>query len=102
MMWDCLCWTGVNPIHENTGSSMYMNDPGTKEVDWLHPFALAAKTASADSTTYREILSLSEDERDKWFTAMEAELKALVEKETFDIIEPSRVPLFPGDSAPHH
>jgi hypothetical protein len=52
-------------------------DPGTNKVDWLHLYALAAKAASAESPTYREILSLSEDERDKWFVAMEAELKAL-------------------------
>jgi hypothetical protein len=62
----------------------------------MHTFALAAKATSVDSPAYRKILTIGEDEGDKWFIAMEAELTALLEKETFTFIDRSTVPTIPG------
>jgi hypothetical protein len=87
---------GVFNVYDDLGT-----DPATEEIDWLHPFALAAKATSVDSPTYRDIMSMSEDEREQWFIAMEAELSALLENNTFKVIDRSAVPNLPGQDLQH-
>jgi hypothetical protein len=88
---------GIFHVYDDLGT-----DPDTDETDWMHPFALAAKATSVDSPTYREILTMGEEEREKWFIAMEAELTALLEKETFTVIDRSSVPLISGSDRQQH
>ena len=40
-----------------------------------------------DSPTFREVLRLSEDERDKWFDSMDKELAGLNEKDCFHVVD---------------
>ena len=43
----------------------------------FHPFALAAKVESEDYPTFKEILRMDPEERDKWFAAMDEEMQTL-------------------------
>jgi hypothetical protein len=67
-------------------------DPFTNEVDWIHPFTLAAKAPSADTPTLREILQLPPDEIKLWYDSMDIELQALRDKKTMTEINRSDVP----------
>ena len=40
-----------------------------------------------DSPTFREVLCLSEDERDKWFNSMDKELTGLNEIDCFHVVD---------------
>ena len=74
---------GLNLLHVN---------PYTNEVDWIHPFTLAAKASSADSPTLREIQQLSSVEIEQWYKAMDIELQALRDKKTMIEINRCDVP----------
>jgi hypothetical protein len=61
-------------------------------LDWVHPFLLGAKAASEDAPSFRDILGMEAQTKDNWFDAMEAEITALIEKETFKVIDITQVP----------
>ena len=67
-------------------------DPFTNEVDWIHPFTLAAKASSADTPNFREIQQLSPEEIERWYDAMDIELQALRDKNTMIEINRCDVP----------
>lgn len=67
-------------------------DPYTDEVEWIHPFTLGAKATSADTPTLREIQKLGPKEIDLWYEAMDIELQALRDKNTFTEIYRADVP----------
>ena len=67
-------------------------DPHDNEVEWYHPFTLAAKASSADTPTLRDIQKLSPEEIDLWYDAMDLELEALRNKDTMIEIKRSDVP----------
>ena len=67
-------------------------DPYTNEVEWYHPFTLAAKASSADSPTLRKIQRMSPQEIDEWYTAMDTELGALQQKDDMKEIKRRDVP----------
>ena len=62
------------------------------EVEWFHPFMLAAKASSADTPTLLEIQCLSPREIDLWYEAMDVELEALRNKNNFSEVARSDVP----------
>ena len=77
-------------------------DPETCELldgDAIHPFALASKMHNEDFPTFREILRLPEEEKQKWMESMDEELKALYKFKMFEFVDlPVRPPA--GDPAP--
>ena len=80
---DYACFNAVNELHV---------DPYTEEIEWFHPFTLAAKASSADTPTLREIQKLGPKEIDLWYDAMDIELEALRNKNTFTEIFRHDVP----------
>jgi hypothetical protein len=72
--------------------SSLLTDPISHEVEWLHPFSLAAKTTSEDTPTLRNIHRMSPAEQCDWFDSMDKEFIALQNKDTFTIIDRSAVP----------
>jgi hypothetical protein len=67
-------------------------DPHDNEIEWFHPFTLAAKASSADTPTLRDIQKLPPQEIDLWYDAMDLELEALRSKDTMIEIKRSDVP----------
>ena len=67
-------------------------DPHDNEIEWYHPFTLAAKASSADTPTLRDIQKLTPQEIDLWYDAMDVELEALRETDTMIEIKRSDVP----------
>ncbi len=84
------------PFTEDFASYHSLNllhiDPYTKEVDCFHPFTLGAKASSEDTPTLRDIQRMSPAEVDLWYDAMDIELEALRNKDTFLEINRSDVP----------
>ena len=84
------------PFSENYSSYHAINelhiDPYTDEIEWFHPFTLAAKASSADTPTLREIQRLNPQEIDQWYEAMDIELEALRNKSTMSEIFRRDVP----------
>jgi len=69
---------------------MYTN-PYSNEVDEWHPFALKVQAESEDHPTLKKILNMSSEEQKKWFAAMDKEINALFNKETFKEIPRSQM-----------
>ena len=67
-------------------------DPHDNEIEWYHPFTLAAKATSADTPTLRDIQKMSPQEIESWYDAMDVELEALRDKNTMIEIKRSDVP----------
>ena len=84
------------PFIESYASYHMLNllhvDPYTDEVEWFHPFTLGAKASSEDTPTLRDIQRLSPAEIDLWYDAMDIELEALRNKDTFTEIHRTSVP----------
>jgi hypothetical protein len=57
----------------------------------IHPFALASKLHNEDFPSYKDILRMSPEERNKWMDSMDEELQALYEFGTFEFIPRSEV-----------
>ena len=74
--------------------SMFM-DSKTKELldpdAAIHPFSLSAKLESEDYPSFKEIIRMPADERQKWFDSMDEELKALFESGACQFIDRSEV-----------
>ena len=90
-----LDWETVSddPVYQHF-HSMFTRfyDPETCELldgDAIHPFALASKMHNEDFPTFREILRLSEEEKQKWMESMDEELKALYKFKTFEFVDRS-------------
>ena len=70
-------------------------DARTKEIldpdAAIHPFSLAAKLESEDYPSFKEILRMAPNERDKWFDSMDEELKALFESDACQFIDRAEV-----------
>ena len=64
----------------------------SSDLDWIHPFTLAAKASSEDTPTLREIQRMSPAEIDLWYEAMDVELEALRSKDTMTEINRADVP----------
>ncbi len=57
-----------------------------QDPDGIHPFCLASKIQSQDYPTYREIMRMEPEERNKWLDSMDEELKALFDGGTFEFV----------------
>ncbi|KAI2509575.1 hypothetical protein MHU86_4836 [Fragilaria crotonensis] len=80
---DYASYHAINELH---------TDPFSNEIEWFHPFTLAAKASSADTPTLRDIQRLTPQEIDLWYEAMDIELAALRDKNTMTEIARSDVP----------
>ena len=59
--------------------------------DAIHPFALASKLHNEDFPSFKEILRLPDDEKEKWMSSMDEELQALHDSGTFEFVDRSEV-----------
>jgi hypothetical protein len=84
------------PFSQDFGSFHSLNllhvDPRINEVDWIHPFTLAAKASSADTPTLREIQQMTPAKIEQWYDAMDVELQALRDKKTMTEVNRCDVP----------
>ena len=87
------CWDSPFTHENESFHRLYLlhTDPLSNEVDWMHPFTLAAKASSADAPSVREIQRLSPAEIELWYEAMDIELQTLCNKETMIEINQSDV-----------
>ena len=72
----------------------YYVDPKTKELldpDAFHPLALASKLESEDYPSFKEILRMDHEEREKWFDSMNEELKVLFESGVMEFVDREEV-----------
>ena len=74
--------------------SLYV-DPVAKELldpdAAIHPFAMASKLESEDYPTFREILRMDPDERERWFDSMDEEINALFNSGACELADRSEI-----------
>ena len=69
-------------------------DPATKELldtDAFHPLALSSKMESDDYPSFKEILRMDPEERNKWFDSMDEELKVLFDSGVMEFVDRAEV-----------
>ena len=87
--WDAPPSDNFTPYH---ALNLLHVDPYTEEVKWTHPFTLGAKATNEDTPTLRNIQRMTPAEIDSWYDAMDIELEALRNKNTFIEIDRATVP----------